>query len=82
MSIKVTAKVDEHTDTGTPVPFIESVMKQGATVYTDDASVHNSLTYNVNEFNLESVKHSVGEYVNKQAHTNGVESFWSTLKHT
>ena len=25
-------------------------------------------------------KHSVGEYVRKQAHTNGVESFWSMLK--
>lgn len=30
--------------------------------------------------NRESVKHSVGEYVRGQAHTNGVESFWSMLK--
>ena len=29
---------------------------------------------------LESVKHSVGEYVRGQAHTNGIESFWSMLK--
>ena len=28
----------------------------------------------------ESVKHSVGEYVRDQAHTNGMESFWSLLK--
>ena len=27
-----------------------------------------------------SVRHSVGEYVRGQAHTNGVESFWSMLK--
>ena len=26
------------------------------------------------------MKHSVGEYVNGQAHTNGIESFWSMLK--
>ena len=30
--------------------------------------------------NRESVKHSVSEYVNGQAHTSGVESFWSMLK--
>ena len=28
----------------------------------------------------ETVKHSVSEYVNGQAHTNGIESFWATLK--
>ena len=27
-----------------------------------------------------SVNHSVGEYVNKMAHTNGIESFWALLK--
>ena len=26
------------------------------------------------------MKHSAGEYVNEQAHTNGMESFWSMLK--
>ena len=28
----------------------------------------------------ETVKHSVSEYVNGQAHTNGIESFWALLK--
>ncbi|MGU9961582.1 MAG: transposase [Candidatus Puniceispirillales bacterium WSBS_2018_MAG_OTU23] len=28
----------------------------------------------------ESVKHSVAQYVNEQAHTNGIESFWALLK--
>ena len=28
----------------------------------------------------EAVNHSVGEYIKGQAHTNGVESFWSMLK--
>ena len=31
-------------------------------------------------FDHETVKHSVGEYVRDQAHTNGIESFWSMLK--
>ena len=31
-------------------------------------------------YDHESVNHSVGEYVRDQAHTNGVESFWSMLK--
>ena len=30
--------------------------------------------------NHEVVKHSVGEYVREQVHTNGIESFWSMLK--
>ena len=28
----------------------------------------------------QAVKHSVGEYVRGEAHTNGIESFWSILK--
>ena len=31
-------------------------------------------------FDHETVKHSVSEYVNGMAHTNGIESFWSMLK--
>ena len=45
-----------------------------AKVYTDEASAYDGLP------NRESVKHSVAEYVRGQAHTNGVESFWATLK--
>ncbi len=31
-------------------------------------------------FDHMSVRHSVGEYVDGMAHTNGIESFWSMLK--
>ena len=31
-------------------------------------------------YNHFTVNHSVGEYVRKQAHTNGIESFWALLK--
>ncbi len=43
-------------------------------MYTDEARAYDGLA------NRETVKHSVSEYVNGQAHTNGVESFWSMLK--
>ncbi|MDE2654430.1 MAG: transposase [Gemmatimonadota bacterium] len=47
----------------------------GATVYTDEHTGYKGLT-NPHE----TVKHSVGEWVNGLAHTNGMESFWSMLK--
>ena len=31
-------------------------------------------------FEHETVKHSVSEYVNGMAHTNGIESFWALMK--
>ncbi len=31
-------------------------------------------------FDHTSVRHSVGEFVDGMAHTNGIESFWSMLK--
>ena len=44
-------------------------------VYTDDAAAYEGIP-NPHQ----SVKHSVSEYVNGMAHTNGIESFWSMLK--
>ena len=43
-------------------------------IYSDEASAYKPLP------NHESVNHSVGKYVNSQAHTNGIESFWALLK--
>ncbi len=71
---KVTAKVIEHTDKITLQGFVQDVTVDGAKIYTDDARVYIGLP------NHESIKHSVSEYVNGQAHTNGVESFWAVLK--
>ena len=48
---------------------------KNAIVYTDEAGAYRNLPRH-----HETVKHSVGEYVRKQVHTNGVESFWSMLK--
>ena len=75
-SKKVKAKVIENTQQVTLHGFIEENVKQGSTVCTDDFKSYKNLAYHNHEF----VKHSVGEYVNKQAHVNGIESFWAMLK--
>ena len=72
---QVRAKVVEKTDAETLQGFVREHTDPGATVYTDEATAYNSLP-----FKHETVKHSVGEYVKGQAHTNGIESFWSMLK--
>ena len=68
------AAVIKNTDQGTLMGFIHSRTEKGAKVYTDEARGYASLP------NHETVKHSVAEYVRGQAHTNGIESFWSMLE--
>ena len=72
---QVRAKVVERTDTKTLQGFVRNNVDPDAIVYTDDA-----LAYDGVARWHESVRHSVGEYVRDMAHTNGVESFWATLK--
>ena len=72
---RVSAAVVEGTDAETLQEFVKDHAEEGATVYTDD---HGS--YHGMPFDHETVKHSVSQYVNGQAHTNGIESFWATLK--
>ena len=57
--------------------FVESNVEQGSVVYTDSHSGYRGLSYN---YQHETVNHSVGEYVRGKVHTNGIESFWATLK--
>ncbi len=74
---KVSAAVVSRTDSETLHGFIRQRVRRGATVYTDDASAYQNLT----EFEHDSVKHSVGEYVKDvDVHTNGIESLWSMFK--
>ena len=72
---KVRAKVTEKTDAKTLQKFVADTAANGATVYTDDAAAYKGMP-----FDHASVRHSVGEYVDGMAHTNGIESFWSMLK--
>ena len=71
---QVAARVVDHTDKATLQGFVKQHTATGAKVYTDEARAYDGLP------NREAVKHSVGEYVNGMAHTNGIESFWSMLK--
>ena len=72
---KVDAAVIDDTKTETMHGFIENAAAKDAVVCTDDHRSYQGLS-----FEHETVKHSVGEYVKKQAHTNGIESFWAMLK--
>ena len=72
---QVAARVVPNTKSETMSRFImEHTDPETVMVYTDDALTYHRLP------NHETVKHSVSEYVRGQAHTNGVESFWATLK--
>ena len=72
---EVRAEVVEATDAKTLQGFVADHVAPGATVYTDEAKVYKGMP-----FKHESVRHSTGEYVKEMAHTNGMESFWATLK--
>ena len=72
---QVVAKVVTSTDSDTLQGFVKDNADPDAAIYTDEATAYESLP-----FDHETVKHSVGEYVKGQAHINGIESFWATLK--
>ena len=72
---KIKAMVVKATDAKTLQGFVVATALAGATVYTDDAAAYKGMP-----FDHASVRHSVGEYVDGMAHTNGIESFWSMLK--
>ncbi len=70
----VTAKVVDSTDRPTLQGFVKENIKKGTEIFTDDHGSYHGLPQHT------AVKHSVGEYVDGMAHTNGIESFWSMLK--
>ena len=71
---RVRAAVVERVDGPTLKGFVAEHVAEGTTVYTDEAAAYTGLA------NRQAVAHGVGEYVNGQAHVNGMESFWSMLK--
>ena len=73
---RVAAQVIERKDRKTMQDFVARHAKPDAKVYTDTAGGYSGMT----GFDHEKVNHNVGEYVRRQAHTNGVDSFWSMLK--
>lgn len=77
---KVRARFTQGTGAKDLMPCVEENVGFGATVYTDDAKAYGPLVHLVNGYTHTAVKHSVGEFVSEQAHTNGIESFWAVLK--
>ena len=71
---RVSAAVVPATDARTLKRFVADRTDWQATVYTDDHPAYAGLPHHA------TVKHTVGEYVDGAAHTNGIESFWSMLK--
>ena len=75
---QVKAEVLQTVSAKTLQRVVNSNTEHGGTVYSDqhrgDAGLRKSGCV------LESVNHSVKEYLNGRAHTNGIASFWTLLK--
>ena len=72
---QVNAEVVNSADKATLQQFVTRNTTKDATVYTDGATAYNGLPRK-----HQSVRHSIGHYVDGQVHTNGIESFWATFK--
>lgn len=70
------ARVIKGTDKHQLGEAIRDMVADGSVLYTDD---HRGYV-NLDKYKHDTVKHSMGEYVRGDAHTNGVESFWAIMK--
>ena len=73
----VTAKPIADTGAETLEREIAANVEAGATIYTDEHASYRNLSAS---YQHGKVKHSVKEYVNEMAHTNGIESVWAVIK--
>ena len=74
----VVARVIGSQDAPTLAGFVRKVMdKNVSLVVTDEHKDYNYVDRNLPH---QTVKHSAGEYVRGEVHTNSIESFWSLLK--
>lgn len=71
---KVTATTVPETTKARLTDFIDNNVNENSVKYTDENPSYSDLS------NHETVNHSVGQYVNGMAHTNGLESFWADMK--
>ena len=71
---QVTAEYVERVDKYVIRDIIKDYVAPGAWVYTDEAACYNFVK------KRKSVSHSRGQYVDGSVSTNGIESFWATIK--
>ena len=74
---RVKAKVVQRTDKQNLQGFVRDQVKTGATVYTDEHRAYFGLH---GDYRHAAVQHKIKQFVDGQAHTNGIESFWAMLK--
>ncbi len=72
---KVKAEVVNSQNKETLQAFVLDNTTEGAQLYTDEAAAYRGIARD-----HIAVKRSVGRYVEGQAHTNGMESFWAVMK--
>ena len=66
--------VADRVDAPTLQGFVQTHTTDRAMVYTDEATAYRGLMNHV------AVRHSAGEYVAGEVHTQGIESLWSMMK--
>ena len=71
---KVATAVTLKTDKPTLQGFVETRTADGAKAYTDEHPAYQDIA------NHQVVRHSAKQFVNGEAHTNGIESHWAMLK--
>lgn len=72
------AKVVDNTKGDTLTPIVAQNVEFGATVYTDEFSAYNKLSWL--GYKRQVVPHKQGIFVLGKAHTNTIEGFWSLSK--
>ena len=75
---QVVASVIPTACAGTLRRFVKTHCDPQSHIYSDQNQSYAGLREH--GYHVESVNHSVKEYVRNQAHTNGIESFWAMLK--
>jgi transposase len=74
----VSAKVVPDAKSRTLIPFIDSTIERGSTIYSDEYPVYRTLGRK--GFKHHTVRHYTKQWVIGEAHTNTIEGFWSLFK--
>jgi transposase len=75
---KVESRIISDTSRYTVMPLIAKNVAKKSIIYTDEYNVYNPLEKMGYEHH--TIKHTAGEYVNGNIHTNTIEGFWSLVK--
>lgn len=76
---KVSAYAIKNTNKENIIPIIESRVRKGAIIMSDEWKAYNGLE---KDYNHQFIDHSKGQYAIENITTNRIENFWSNLKRT